>query len=73
MIGFISTLVTSSLSHTEIQCYRRFAHFAITVVHALGFRVSTGHLLATDLNQEISTSNHYGAFLLFLLQSLWNL
>jgi hypothetical protein len=26
-----------------------------------------------DLNTEISISNHYEVFLLFLLQSLWNL
>jgi hypothetical protein len=44
-----------------------------TVAHALGFSVSTSRLLATDLNTEISTSNHYEVFLLFRLQSLWNL
>jgi hypothetical protein len=30
-----------------------------TVAHALGLSVSTSRLLATDLNIEIITSNHY--------------
>jgi hypothetical protein len=41
--------------------------------HTRGFSVSASHLLATDLNTEISTSNHYEVLLLFCLQSLWNL
>jgi hypothetical protein len=47
--------------------------FQFTVAHALGFQVFTSRLLATDLNTENSTSNHYEVFLLFRLQSLWNL
>jgi hypothetical protein len=35
--------------------------------------VFTSRLLATDLNTEISTSTYYEVFLLFRLQSLWNL
>jgi hypothetical protein len=30
-----------------------------TVTHALAFSVSTSRLLATDLNTETVTSNHY--------------
>jgi hypothetical protein len=44
-----------------------------TVAHALEFSVSTSRLLATDLNTENSTSNHYEVFLIFLVQSPWNL
>jgi hypothetical protein len=73
MIAFINTLVTSSLSHTEIHLYRRFAHFPISVAHALGFPVFTSRHRATDYNTETSTSNHYKVFLIFHLQSLWNL
>jgi hypothetical protein len=36
--------------------------FQFTVAHELGFSVSTSRLLATDLNTEISTSNHYEVF-----------
>jgi hypothetical protein len=42
-------------------------------LHTLGFPVFTTRLLATDLNTETSTSNHYEVFLPFCLQSLWNL
>jgi hypothetical protein len=44
-----------------------------TVTHAVGFSVFTSRILATDLNTETSTSNHYEVFLLFHFQSLWNL
>jgi hypothetical protein len=47
--------------------------FQFTVAHALGLFVFTSRLLATDLNTETSTSDHYEVFLLFRLQSLWNL
>jgi hypothetical protein len=74
MIGFISALVTSSLNHTLIQRYPWFTHFPVTVVHALGFSVFTSRILATDLNTETSTSTpHHEVFLIFRLQSLWNL
>jgi hypothetical protein len=33
------------------------------VAHALGFSVSTSRLLATDLNTDTITSNHYEGFL----------
>jgi hypothetical protein len=48
-------------------------HLQFTVAHALGFSVSTSRLLATDLNTETSTSDHYEVFLPFLVQSSWNL
>jgi hypothetical protein len=48
-------------------------NFQFTVAHALGLSVFTSRLLAKDLNTETSTSNHYEVFLLFRLQSLWNL
>jgi hypothetical protein len=35
----------------------------LTVTHALGFFVSTSRLLATDLNTDTVTSNHYEVFL----------
>jgi hypothetical protein len=47
--------------------------FQFTVAHALGFSVFTSRLLATYLNTETSTSNHYEVFLPFLVQSPWNL
>jgi hypothetical protein len=45
----------------------------ITVAHALRLSVFTSRLLTTDLNKDTSTSTHYEFFLLFRLQSLWNL
>jgi hypothetical protein len=48
-------------------------NFQFTVTHALGLSIFTSRLLATDLHTEINTSNHYEVFLLFRLQSLWNL
>jgi hypothetical protein len=42
--------------------------FQFTAAHTQGFSV-----FAADLNTETSTSNHYEVFLLFRLQSLWNL
>jgi hypothetical protein len=47
--------------------------FQSTVAHTLGFLAPTSCLLATDLNKESSTTNHYEVFLPFLVQSPWNL
>jgi hypothetical protein len=44
-----------------------------STLHALRFSAFTCHLLATDLNTETSTFNHYEVFLPFLVQSSWNL
>jgi hypothetical protein len=73
MIGFISSSVTSSLDYSYYRAVADLRTFQSTVEDALGFSVSTSRLLATDLNTEISTSNHYEVFLLLRLQSLRNL
>jgi hypothetical protein len=73
MIGFISTLVTSSLNTLKYSAMAELHNLQFTVAHALGFSVSTSRLLTTVFNTETSTSNHYKVFLLFRLQSLWNL
>jgi hypothetical protein len=73
MIGFISTLVISSLNYHQYSTITDLHTFQSTVAHALGFSVSTSCLIAMDLNTEISTSNHYEVSLIFHLQSLWNL
>jgi hypothetical protein len=74
MIGFISTSITLSLLITlKYSAIADLHNFHFTVAQALGFSVFTSRLLATDLNTETSASNHYEVFLLFRLQSLWNL
>jgi hypothetical protein len=72
-IGFISTSVTSSLNHTYYSTIADLHNLHFTVTHALQSSVSTSRLLATDLNTETITSNHYEVFLPFLVQSPWNL
>jgi hypothetical protein len=49
MIGFISTLVTISLNHIQIQRYRWFTRF---IIHCC---IHTIPLLVTDLNTETIT------------------
>jgi hypothetical protein len=73
MIGFISTLVTSFLNHTYYRAVADLHTFQFTVAYAIGLSVFTSLLLTTDLNTETSVSNHYDVFLLFRIQSLWNL
>jgi hypothetical protein len=74
MIGFISTLVTNSLSITfKYSSIADLHNFQSTVAHEVGLSVFTSRLLATDLNTDTSASNHYEVFLLFRLHSLWNL
>jgi hypothetical protein len=71
MIGFINTSVTGS--HLITFKYSAIVDLHLLqfiVAHALGFSVSTGRLLAMNLNTETSASNHYAVFLLFRLQSL---
>jgi hypothetical protein len=70
MIGFYSTLVTISLNYNQYSAIADLHNLQFTVAHALGFSVSTSRLLATDLNTETSTSNHYEVSLPFLLQLL---
>jgi hypothetical protein len=66
-------LIHTTSNYTKLQRYRYLHTFQSTVAHARGFSVSTSRLLATDLNTEISTSNHYEVFLKFRLQSFRNL
>jgi hypothetical protein len=63
IIGFISTLVKTFLNYIYYSALAVLHNLEFTVVHALGFSVSTSRLLATDLNTETVTSNHYEVFL----------
>jgi hypothetical protein len=63
MIGFIGTSITISLNYNQYSAIADLLTFQFTIAHALGFSVSTSHLLATDLNTEMITSNHYEVFL----------
>jgi hypothetical protein len=73
MTGFISISVASSLNYNEYSTTADLLTFQFTVAHALEFSFYTCRLLATDLNTETRTSNHYEVFLPFFVQSLWNL
>jgi hypothetical protein len=73
MIGFIGTSFTVCLNYNEYSAIAILHNLEFTVAHALGFSVFTRRLLATDLNTETSTSNHYEVILPFLVQSPWNL
>jgi hypothetical protein len=73
MIEFIRTSFTISLNYNQYSAIADLHSLQFTVEHALGFSVSTSRLLATDLNTETSTSNHYEVFVPFLVQSPWNL
>jgi hypothetical protein len=55
MIGFIGTLITSSLNHTYYSAITDLHTFQFTIAHALGFPVFTSRLLAMDLNTETIT------------------
>jgi hypothetical protein len=63
---FISTLVTHSLlitfNYWQHSAVADLHNFQFTVVHALALSVSTSRLLATDLNTDTITSNHYEVF-----------
>jgi hypothetical protein len=52
MIGFIGTLVTTSLNYNWYSAIAILHTFEFTVAHALEFSVSTSRLLATDINTE---------------------
>jgi hypothetical protein len=54
------------LYHTYYNAIADLRNLEFNVTHAVGFSVSTGRLLATDLNTEISILNHYEVFLPFL-------
>jgi hypothetical protein len=58
MMGFISTLVTTSPNHIYYRQYSAIADlhtYQFTAAHALGFSVFTSYLLATDINTETRT------------------
>jgi hypothetical protein len=73
MIGFIGTslqVLSVTLKYsTIVDLYNHQSN----VAHALGFPVFISRLLATDLNTEISTFDYYKVFLIFRLQSVWNI
>jgi hypothetical protein len=71
MIGFISILVTISLNHVYYSAIADIHSFQFTVAHILVFSVSTSRLLATDLNTETITSNHYEVILFCTTNSPW--
>jgi hypothetical protein len=68
MIGFIGISVVISLNYNYYSAISELHTFPFTVPQALGFSVSTSRLLATDLNTETITLNHYEIFLSFRLQ-----
>jgi hypothetical protein len=71
MIEFIGTSVTLSLLITiNIALSLIYTIYSSPIAHALGFSIITSLILATDLNTETITSNHYEVFLLFRLQLL---
>jgi hypothetical protein len=66
MIGFIDpSLYHLSLTYKPYSTIAELHTFQFTVVHALWFSIYTSHILATDLNTETITSNHYEVFLPF--------
>jgi hypothetical protein len=70
MIGFIGISGTVSLNYNQYRAIANLHNLQFTVAHELGFSAFTSRLLATDLNTETSTSDHYEVFSLFRLQSL---
>jgi hypothetical protein len=50
---------TVTLSYNQYSAIADLHTLQFTVAHALGFSVSTSHILATDLNTGTITSNHY--------------
>jgi hypothetical protein len=73
MIGFTGTSFTISLNYNQYCAIADLHNLQFTIAQELGSSVYTSHLLATDLNTETSTSNHYEVLLPFLVQSPWNL
>jgi hypothetical protein len=60
---------TITLNYKPYNAIADLHTFQFIVVHALGFSVSNSRILATDLNKETITLNHYKVFLPFLSQS----
>jgi hypothetical protein len=71
-LDLLTILCTISLNYNQYSAVTDLHTFKFTIAHALGFSLSTSRLLATDLNIETITSNHYEDFLPFILQSPWN-
>jgi hypothetical protein len=71
MNGFIVTFLAQSLliTNNATRTCKQYSATAdphnlqFTLAHALGFSVSTSRLIATDLNKETGTLNHYEVFL----------
>jgi hypothetical protein len=73
MTGFIDpSLYHLSHNYNQYSAIADLHIFQFTVAHALTFSVFTSRILATDLNTETITSNHYEVFLPFLVQSFLN-
>jgi hypothetical protein len=68
MVGFISTLVTTSLNYSQYRNIADLHTIQFNVAHAQGFFVLTSLLLVTDLNTETSISKHYEVLLPFFVQ-----
>jgi redox-regulated HSP33 family molecular chaperone len=54
MIGFINTLVKSSLNYGRYSAITDLHNLQFTVAHALGFAVFASRLLATKLKHKNS-------------------
>jgi hypothetical protein len=64
---------TLSLNYNQYNAVAHLHTFQFTVAGTRGVSVTISRLLATDLNTENSTSDHYEVCLPFLVQSPWNL
>jgi hypothetical protein len=74
MIGFISTPVTMSVLIKMKTALSLIYTLSSSPLHThKDSQSSASRLLVTDLHTETVTSNYYKVFLLFRLQSLWNL
>jgi hypothetical protein len=62
-------LLQINLNYSRYSAIADLHNLLFTVIYALGFSVSTSRILATDLNIETITSNHYEVFLPFLVHS----
>jgi hypothetical protein len=67
MIEFMSTSIKISLNYNQYNAIANLHSFQFTVAHALGITAATSRLLATNLNTEASTSNHYEMFMFILV------
>jgi hypothetical protein len=63
MIGFISLRLQPLLITLKYSAIADVHNLQFAVTHALEFSVFTSRFLATDLNTDTVTSNHYEGFL----------